>query len=60
MLLFDLLFLSRIRLLLGELGVFLFLLSLYFLPILLLVRVKLILLLLVLPIQLSVWRRLHN
>jgi len=60
MLLLDLLPFSRIRLLLGELGVFLLLLLLNFLPILLLVRVKLILLLLVLPIQLSVWRRLHN
>jgi chorismate-pyruvate lyase len=60
MLLLDLLLFSRIRLLLGELGVFLLLLLLYFLPILLLVCVKLILLLLVLPVQLRVRRGLHD
>jgi hypothetical protein len=50
MLLLDLLFSGCIRLLLGELGVFLLLLLLNSLAILLLVRVKLILLLLVLPV----------
>ena len=60
MLLLDLLFFGRIRLLLGEPGVFLLLLLLNFLSILLLVRVKLILFLLVLPVQLGIRRRLHN
>ena len=49
-LLLDLLFFSRIRLLLGELGVFLVLLLLNSLTILFLFRVKLIQLLLVLPV----------
>src|SRR5579864_505870 len=60
MLLLDLLFFGRIRLLLRELRVFLLLLLLNPLTILLLVRVKLILFLLVLPVQLAVRRGLHN
>ena len=60
MLLLNLLFFGRVRLLLGQLGVFLLLLLLHSLPILLLVRVKLILLLLVLSVQLDVRRGLHN
>lgn len=54
MLLFYLLFLSRIGLLLREFRVFLFLLLLDSLPVLLLLRSELILLLLLLPVQLGI------
>jgi len=60
MLLLDYLFFSRIRLLLREFRVVLFLLLLDSLPVLLLLRAELILLLLVLPIQLRIRGGLDN
>jgi hypothetical protein len=59
-LLLDLLLFSRVRLLLGELRVFLLLLLLNFLSILCLISVKLIQFLLVLPVQLAVRRGLDD